>query len=338
MEICGGQTHSIMKYGLDQVLEGFVNFIHGPGCPVCVTPESKIDAAISIAQHPQVILCTYGDMLRVPGSRGTLMHAKASGFDIRVLHGPMDALNLAKKFPDREIVFFAVGFETTAPAHAMLLHLARAQGVCNISMIVSQVLVPPALRSLLGEKTCEIDGLLAAGHVCTITGFHEYHSLAEEFSLPIVVTGFEPVDILEGVSRCLQMLEQGQVQVANQYARSVSEKGNLLAQRLIQEVFTVSDSIWRGLGTLPRSGLSLSEAYWIFDAERRFKTDYSVEPCRSPCRASQVLKGSMKPNQCPHFGTSCTPEHPIGAPMVSTEGACAAYHRYRNARREEEFL
>ncbi len=330
MEICGGQTHSIVKYGLDQALEGHIRLIHGPGCPVCVTPEQKIDAACTMALEHNVILCSYGDMLRVPGTKHDLLQAKAEGADIRLVHEPLEALNLARLHPEREVVFFAVGFETTAPIHAMLIHAAAQMKLKNFSLLLSHVLVPPALRSILDEPQCEVEAVLAAGHVCAVTGYQEYRNLAEVYGKPIVVTGFEALDILEGILLCVDLLERGSVRVENQYRRAVTEEGNLAAKALVTEIFKEDDVNWRGLGTLPRSGLSLRKEYEDFDAEQRFPVMPSGQGFLSPCRAGDVLKGFLHPVQCPFFGTTCTPDRPLGAPMVSSEGACMAYYEARD--------
>jgi hydrogenase expression/formation protein HypD len=328
MEICGGQTHGIVKYGLDQALEGFVRLVHGPGCPVCVTPEEKIDAACAMALQHGVILCSYGDMLRVPGSQGDLLQARAQGGDIRLVREPREALHLAQTHPDRELVFFAVGFETTAPLHAMLVHAASMMKLQNFSLLLSHVLVPPALRFLWEEQDCAVEGVLAAGHVCTVMGYQEYQALAREFKRPIVVTGFEALDILEGLLRCVEQLEEGRCLVENQYKRAVTEQGNQAAQAMLAEIFTVTDVPWRGLGVLPGSGLALQPQYKAFDAEGRFPVKPMERP-NSCCPAHDILKGKLQPTHCPYFGKSCTPEQPMGAPMVSAEGACMAYYEAR---------
>ncbi len=328
MEICGGQTHNIVKAGIDQALSGTIDLVHGPGCPVCVTPEAKIDAAISISQLDKVIVCSYGDMLRVPGSGQSLLQAKTDGADVRIIYSPMDALEIARKNPHKEVVFFAVGFETTAPANAMPIYLADKEAIGNFSVIVSHVLVPPAMRAILSNRDCKIQGFLAAGHVCTVTGLEEYHELAQEFSIPIVVTGFEPVDILEGISRCVNMLESKTCGVHNQYARSVRENGNASARKMIAEVFAVTDMDWRGMGMIPGSGLALKGPYSRFDAEARFNTQSRPPSNVSDCHAGEVLQGLLKPSACPHFARTCHPETPLGAPMVSAEGACSAFYQY----------
>ena len=331
MEICGGQTHNIVKYGLDQLLPESIELVHGPGCPVCVTPASKIDAAIAIATQPNVIVCSYGDMLRVPGSGLSLLQAKTDGADVRVVYSPMDALQIARENPKKEVVFFSVGFETTAPANGMAIFLAHQQSIGNFSAIISHVLVLPAMKTILANPDCRIQGFLAAGHVCTIVGIEAYHSLAEEFEIPIVVTGFEPVDILEGVSRCVSMLEQKQSGVVNQYSRSVREAGNIPAQELLHDLFDVIDMDWRGIGIIARSGLGLKPKYHRYDAERRFAHLCTERSYKSTCQAGEILLGLKKPDKCPHFGRECHPDNPMGAPMVSSEGACAAYYQYSDA-------
>jgi hydrogenase expression/formation protein HypD len=331
MEVCGGQTHAIIKFGIDELLPKEITLVHGPGCPVCVTPVELIDKAIEIASRPEVIFCSFGDMLRVPGSKKDLLSVKAQGGDVRIVYSPLDALKLAQENPDREVVFFAVGFETTAPANAMAVYQAQHQGVKNFSLLVSHVLVPPAMEAILSSPNNRVQGFLAAGHVCTVMGYTEYEPIAQKYKVPIVVTGFEPLDILQGVYMCVKQLEEGRYEVENQYTRSVRRQGNVKAQELIREVFCVVPRKWRGIGEIPRSGLGLTEKYREFDAERKFGlTDRSVEE-PSECIAGLVLQGVKKPVECPAFGTRCTPEHPLGAPMVSSEGACAAYYRYRKS-------
>jgi hydrogenase expression/formation protein HypD len=328
MEVCGGQTHSILKFGLDELLPERVRLIHGPGCPVCVTPLEQIDRALAIAEIPDVTFCSFGDMLRVPGSHGDLLLAKARGADVRIVYSPLDAVAVARREPDRRVVFFAVGFETTAPANAIAVHTAARKGLENFSMLVAHVLVPPALEALLAADDCAIDGLLAPGHVCTITGQRDYERLAARFGIPIVVTGFEPLDLLRGVYAAVARLERGEARVDNQYQRAAAPDGNPAARRLLEEVFTVCDRKWRGIGEIPASGYALSPAYAAFDAERVFGLDglHVDEP--SECRSGLVLRGRLRPTECPHFGKRCTPEHPLGATMVSSEGACAAYFQY----------
>ena len=329
MEVCGGQTHSIIRNGIDQLLPDRIELIHGPGCPVCVTPLEMIDRALAIAARPDVIFCSFGDMLRVPGSHDDLFAVKARGGDVRVVYSPLDAVNLAAEHPGREVVFFGVGFETTAPANAMAVHQAHARGLTNFSMLVSNVLVPPAIEALMTSPSCRVNGFLAAGHVCSVMGTHQYEPLAARFDVPIVVTGFEPLDVLDGIRRCVLQLEQGRGEVENAYARAVRAEGNVAAQAMLAEVFEVCDRQWRGIGLIPQSGWRLSEPYRFFDAERRFDVGQLLvdEPAR--CRAGDVLQGVIKPDQCECFGRECTPRTPMGATMVSSEGACAAYFQYR---------
>ncbi|WP_374575563.1 hydrogenase formation protein HypD [Phenylobacterium sp.] len=331
MEVCGGQTHAIVRFGIDALLPDEITLVHGPGCPVCVTPVEYVDAAIAIAGRPGVILCSFGDMLRTPGTDGDLLAAKSRGADVRVVYSPMDAVAIARAEPDRQVVFFAVGFETTVPANAMAAYAARAEGLSNFSMLVSHVLVPPAMRAVLEGPGGRIDGFLAAGHVCTIMGLSEYAPIARRFGVPIVATGFEPLDILEGVLWCVRQLEAGRAEVENQYSRSVRAEGNRAAQALMAEVFEVIPRRWRGLGEIADSGLGLAPAYAAFDAERRFGAVIACEEAAGECIAGLVLRGEKRPTDCPAFGTRCTPEHPLGVTMVSSEGACAAYHRYRGA-------
>ncbi len=327
MEVCGGQTHTIVRYGLDELLPAALTLAHGPGCPVCVTPIEMIDSAIELARRPGVILCSFGDMLRVPGSSADLFDARAAGADVRIVYSPLDALALARRAPASQVVFFAVGFETTAPATAMAVHEARRRGVGNFSVICAHVRVPPAIEAILAAPENRVQGFLAAGHVCTITGIDEYRPIAEKFRAPIVVTGFEPVDLLQGVAMCVAQLEAGRAEVENQYARSVRKDGNLAAKRLLDEVFTVIGRRWRGLDTLPNSALALNDRHADYDAIRRFGVAPPIAREPSECRAGEVLRGLLTPPACPAFGKSCTPERPLGAPMVSAEGACAAYFR-----------
>jgi len=329
MEVCGGQTHAIVKFGIDELLPESITLIHGPGCPVCVTPLELIDKALEIASRPGVIFCSFGDMLRVPGSTTDLLSVKAKGGDVRIVYSPLDALKVAEQNPEKEVVFFAVGFETTAPATAMAVYQAAKKGIKNFSLLVSHVLVPPAMEMLLSSPECRVQGFLAAGHVCTVMGYTEYEPIAAKYRVPIVVTGFEPLDILQGVLMCVRQLEEGRAEVENQYARSVRRQGNQPAQELIRQVFQIVPRKWRGVGEIPRSGLGLSEPYAAFDAEQRFGVagQSTAEP--SECLSGLVLQGRIKPHECPAFGTRCTPEHPLGATMVSSEGACAAYYRYR---------
>ena len=329
MEICGGQTHSIVKYGIDELLPKQVTMLHGPGCPVCVTPLELIDKATQIAARPEVIFCSFGDMLRVPGSECDLFAVKAKGGNVRIVYSPLDAVQLAREHPDKEVVFFAVGFETTAPANAMAVFQAHQQGITNFSVLVSHVLVPPAIEALLSAPDNRTQGFLAAGHVCTVMGYEEYYPLAAKYHVPIVVTGFEPLDILQGIFMCVRQLEQGRAEVENQYLRSVRKQGNRPAQDLVAQVFRVVPRKWRGVGEIPHSGLGLREQFIEHDAELKFGVaEYSVEE-DSECISGVVLRGVKKPHECPAFGGRCTPEHPLGATMVSNEGACAAYYRYR---------
>jgi len=332
MEVCGGQTHTIVRQGLDQLLEGAVEMIHGPGCPVCVTPLEQIDKALTLAARPDVIFTSFGDMLRVPGSECDLLQVRARGGQVRVVYSPLDALELAIRTPDRQVVFFAVGFETTAPANAMAVWRARELGVKNFSILVSHVTVPPAMMAILAAPDNRVQGFLAAGHVCSVMGWEEYEPIAEQYRVPIVVTGFEPVDILEGMLLAVQQLESGRHVVENQYVRSVRREGTRPAQDLVRRVFRLADRQWRGIGAIPRSGLVLREEYADFDAELRFGLEGLAVAEPAECRAGDVLRGNLKPMQCPAFGTRCTPEHPLGAPMVSSEGACAAYYNYARFR------
>ncbi|WP_414663253.1 hydrogenase formation protein HypD [Horticoccus sp. 23ND18S-11] len=330
MEICGGQTHAIVKFGLDELLPAGVTLVHGPGCPVCVTPAELIDRAVELALKPGVILCSFGDMLRVPGSGVDLLTAKARGGDVRIVYSPLDAVTLAEANPGREVVFFAVGFETTAPANALAVLRAARAGARNFSLLVSHVLVPPAMRAILGAADNRVQGFLAAGHVCAIMGTGEYHAIAAEFRAPIVVTGFEPVDILQGLLQCVRQLEAGRAEVENAYARVVRPEGNAPARALVHEAFVVEDRNWRGLGPIPASGWGLRPELAAYDAPRKFGLAAAVPVEAGECISGSIMRGVMKPHQCPAFGTRCTPEHPIGAPMVSSEGACAAYYRYRH--------
>ena len=328
MEVCGGQTHSIIRNGVDQLLPPEVELIHGPGCPVCVTPLETIDRALAIAAKPGVIFCSFGDMLRVPGSRDNLFAVKAAGGDVRVVYSPLDAVKLAHAHPDREVVFLAIGFETTAPANAMAVKLASQQGLKNFSVLVSHVLVPPAIEAIMRSPGNRVNAFLAAGHVCSVMGTWQYPPLAERFRVPIVVTGFEPLDLLEGIRRTVLQLEQGRHELENAYARVVTERGNEPAQAVLAEVFEPVDRAWRGIGVIPASGWRLADAYRDFDAEIRFAVT-DVMAAESPlCKSGEVLRGTLKPNQCPAFGKECTPRTPLGATMVSSEGACAAYYHF----------
>ncbi len=332
MEVCGGQTHSIIKNGIDQMLphgrDAEVEMIHGPGCPVCVTPLELIDKALAIAAQPGVIFCSFGDMLRVPGTEGDLFQVKGRGGDVRVVYSPLDAVELAVKHPEKQVVFFGVGFETTAPANAMSVHLARRRGVKNFSLLVSHVLVPPAIDAIMSSPDHRINAFLAAGHVCSVMGYWEYPPLAERFGVPIVVTGFEPLDLLDGIRRAVLQLESGRHEVENAYSRVVSFEGNRPAQQLLKEVFEVTDRAWRGIGVIPRSGWRLNADYREFDAEDRFQISGLHTEESALCRSGDVLRGAIKPAECPAFGKECTPRHPLGATMVSSEGACAAYYNY----------
>lgn len=329
MEVCGGQTHSIVRFGIDELLPGEVELVHGPGCPVCVTPLELIEKALQLAGRPEITFCSFGDMLRVPGRSQDLLSVRAAGGDVRVVYSPLDAVRIARQNPDRQVVFFAVGFETTAPANAMAVVQAERLSLDNFSLLVSHVLVPPAMEAILSSSSCRVQGFLAAGHVCTVMGYEEYIPLAERFRVPIVVTGFEPLDLLEGIYLCVKQLEEGRAEVENQYTRAVRRDGNLPAQELIQRVFRVVPRKWRGVGEIPGSGLSLRERYARFDGERRFGVAEHTEEEASECISGLVLQGIRKPHECPAFAGSCTPEHPLGATMVSSEGACAAYYRYR---------
>jgi hydrogenase expression/formation protein HypD len=333
MEVCGGQTHSIVRYGIDQVLPRGVELVHGPGCPVCVTSLEMIDRAHAIASHPDVTFTSFGDMLRVPGSRGDLLALKSSGADVRIVYSPLDAVELAARNPSRRVVFFAIGFETTAPANAMAVKLAHKRGLANFSVLVSHVLVPPAIAAILQSPGNRVQGFLGPGHVCTVVGTHEYEAIARRYKVPIVITGFEPIDMLEGILRTVRQLESGQALVENQYARAVKPAGNEPALALLDEVFEVCDRKWRGVGSIPKSGYKLRFEYRDHDAERIFEVE-AIETQESPlCISGQVLKGLKKPSDCPAFGKECTPDTPLGATMVSAEGACAAYYAYGRARK-----
>jgi hydrogenase expression/formation protein HypD len=329
MEICGGQTHAIVRFGIDQLLPPEITLVHGPGCPVCVTPVGMIDKAIEIASQANVILVSFGDMARVPGTAGSLFTAKAKGADIRLVYSPMDALKLARRHPDREVIFFAVGFETTAPATAMAAYQAKREGLGNFSLLVAHVRVPPAMAAILGSPGNLVQGFLAAGHVCTVMGESEYLEIASRYRVPIVITGFEPLDILQGVHRCIRQLEAGEHQVENCYTRSVRAAGNETAQAMMREVFQIVPRSWRGVGEVAESGLGLAPDYADFDAERRFGRAQRLCDAPGPCISGAILQGLKKPHECPAFGASCTPDRPLGATMVSSEGACAAYYRYR---------
>jgi hydrogenase expression/formation protein HypD len=335
MEICGGQTHSIVKYGIDELLPREVTLVHGPGCPVCVTPLELIDKALKIAAQRNVIFCSFGDMLRVPGSSGDLFRVKAAGGDVRIVYSPSDAVKIAAQNPDKHVVFFAVGFETTAPANAMSVYQAGELGLKNFSILVSHVLVPPAMEVILGSPDNRVQGFLAAGHVCTVMGFKEYEPLAKKYKVPIVVTGFEPLDLLQGIYMCVVQLEEGRNEVENQYARAVRREGNRPAQELVAKVFRVVPRKWRGIGEIPKSGLGLAPEFAEFDAEMRFGVSGYTAEEDPECISGLVMQGTKKPEECTAYGNRCTPDHPLGAPMVSSEGACAAYYRYRRLREPE---
>jgi len=328
MEICGGQTHSIIRNGIDQLLPPGIEMIHGPGCPVCVTPLEVIDKALAIAARPEVIFCSFGDMLRVPGSEKDLFRVKADGADVRIVYSPLDAVKIARANPQNEVVFFGVGFETTAPANAMAVHAAKLQGVRNFSVLISHVLVPPAIEAILQSPSNHVQGFLAAGHVCSVMGYWQYPPIAEKYKVPIVITGFEPLDLLEGIRRIVAMLEQGDHRVENGYERVVTREGNTAAQKVLAEVFVETDRAWRGIGVIPQSGWRLSDAYREFDAETRFDVRDVRSSESALCHSGDVLRGAIKPTGCPAFGKECTPRHPLGATMVSSEGACAAYYNY----------
>lgn len=329
MEVCGGQTHSIIRHGIDQLLPDEIEMIHGPGCPVCVTPLEMIDKALEIACRPEVIFCSFGDMLRVPGSSKDLFRVKSEGGDIRVVYSPLDALTIARENPDRQVVFFGIGFETTAPANAMTVYQAKKLGIKNFSLLVSHVLVPPAIAAIMESPTCRVQAFLAAGHVCTVMGTDEYPALTQKYRVPIVVTGFEPLDILEGIRRTVIQLESGRHELENAYPRAVQAQGNTAAKAMLEDVFEVSDRSWRGIGMIPKSGWRLSPAYREFDAEYRFAVTGIHTAESAVCRSGEVLQGLIKPHECAAFGKECTPRNPLGATMVSSEGACAAYYLYR---------
>ena len=329
MEICGGQTHTLMRYGIDRLIPSRIELVHGPGCPVCVTPIEILDKAIQLASRPDVTFVSYGDMLRVPGSGSDLLRVKAAGGDVRVAYSPMEAVRIARARPDRRVVFFGIGFETTAPANALAVWQAQREGLRNFSMLVSHVRVPPAIRLLLGSLGNRVQGFIAPGHVCTVMGYREYEQLSRDFHVPFVVGGFEPVDLLEAILLLVTQLEEGRAQVENQYARSVGYDGNRAAQQLMETVFEVCDRKWRGIGLIPHSGLRLRPAFAAHDAEKVFELEEGGVEESPECLSAQVLQGLKKPMECPAFGRRCTPENPLGAPMVSAEGACAAYYQYR---------
>jgi hydrogenase expression/formation protein HypD len=328
MEVCGGQTHSIIRNGIDQLLPDEIELIHGPGCPVCVTPLEMIDKAMAIAALPNVIFCSFGDMLRVPGSSKDLFRIKSEGGDVRIVYSPLDAVTIARENPTQNVVFFGIGFETTAPANAMAVHLAKQQHISNFSMLVSHVLVPPAIDAIMSSPSNRVQAFLAAGHVCSVMGYWQYPALAERHRTPIVITGFEPLDVLEGIRRTVIQLESHQAIVENAYERAVTLEGNKPAQKILAEVFEVTDRAWRGIGVIPQSGWKLSAAYCDFDAEIRYSVGDIHATESKLCHSGEVLQGTLKPNQCPAFGKECTPRNPLGATMVSSEGACAAYFNY----------
>jgi len=329
MEVCGGQTHTVVRQGIDELLPDGLRMIHGPGCPVCVTPLEVIDKALEIASRPEVVFCSFGDMLRVPGTDKDLFRVRSEGGDVRVVYSPLDALRVAEQNPEKQVVFFGIGFETTAPPNAMTVYQAKKRGIDNFSLLVSHVRVPPAIEAIMQSPDCRVQGFLAAGHVCSVMGTAEYPELAERFKVPIVVTGFEPLDILEGIRRTVRQLERGEHTVDNAYPRAVRSEGNPAAQAMLADVFETTDRAWRGIGTIPQSGWRLSARYRAYDAEHRFDVG-DVNTCEpAACRAGEVLQGLLKPHECEAFGTVCTPRNPLGATMVSSEGACAAYYLYR---------
>lgn len=328
MEICGGQTHAIMQYGLDQLLPTEIELVHGPGCPVCVTPLDQIDRAHAIASLPEVIFCSFGDMLRVPGSQVDLFTLRARGAQIRIVYSPLDAVKIAQENPEKQVVFFAIGFETTTPANAASILQAKAMGLKNFSILVSQVTVPPAMHAILSSPKNRVQAFLAAGHVCTVMGYWEYHPIASTFKVPIVVTGFEPLDLLQGIFMSVRQLENSQHFVENAYTRAVTEKGNQAAQKIIEQVFELCDRNWRGIGKIQNSGLCLREEFDFYNAEKRFQVEHIQTHEHEVCIAGEILQGLKKPFDCPAFGNQCTPSQPLGAPMVSSEGACNAYYRF----------
>jgi hydrogenase expression/formation protein HypD len=336
MEVCGGQTHSLVKYGLLQMLPKEITMVHGPGCPVCVTPTHLIDRAIFLAKQSNIIMCSFGDMLRVPGSEKSLLQAKAEGADVRILYSPLEAVNLAQQNPNKEVVFFAVGFETTAPANALSVIQAYQLGLMNYSIIASHVLVPPAMEALLSDPETVVQAFLAAGHVCTIMGNSEYYPIVAKYKVPIVVTGFEPIDLLHGILMVVRQLEKGEYKLENQYARVVREWGNLPAQEAIMEIFEISNRMWRGMDVIPHSGLEVKEKYAAFDATKKFNVPLNETKENETCIAGAIMKGLKKPLDCINFGTACKPSHPLGAPMVSSEGSCATYYHFYSAMNEVE--
>lgn len=329
MEVCGGQTHAILRHGIDKALEGHIQLLHGPGCPVCVTPESAIDQMVELSRSKDVILTSFGDMLRVPGTQESLLQAKSKGADVRIVYSPLDILKIAQSHPDREIVFFGVGFETTAPATAITLKQAAARSLKNVSILTAHVRVLPAMEFIVNSTESEVDGFLGAGHVCTITGYENYQKLVDQHSIPVAITGFEPVDLLRGILKCVQMLESGKPEVSNVYERSVRPEGNVAAKECINEVYQVADSPWRGMGIMPSGGLLLKREYDQFCARKKFSLPVVNQSYHHECQSGDVMMGKIRPPECKHFGITCTPDNPMGAPMVSSEGACSAYYRYR---------
>ena len=328
MEVCGGQTHSIVKYGLDALLPQQVELVHGPGCPVCVTSLEMIDRAHAIARKPNVIFCSFGDMLRVPGSASDLFKIKAEGGNVRIVYSPLDCLKIARANPDKQVAFFAIGFETTAPANAMAVWQAKEQGIENFSVLVSHVLVPPAVTGILDAPGNRVQAFLGPGHVCAVSGWAEYEPIVDRYRVPIVITGFEPIDILQGVLMAVRQLEQGRAELENAYARAVRREGNPEARKMIERVFRVCDRSWRGIGVIPQSGFALTDGFRAYDAAQIFNVESVTATEPAVCISGEVLRGLKKPHDCPAFGSECTPETPLGATMVSAEGACAAYYNY----------
>jgi hydrogenase expression/formation protein HypD len=329
MEICGGQTHTIIKYGIDKLLPEQITLVHGPGCPVCVTPQETIDKAVHLSLLPDIIFCSFGDMLRVPGSQGDLLSAKSQGADIRVVYSPLAALEIARNNPDKKVIFFSIGFETTVPADAMAIYMAKQKHIKNFFCLVSHVLVPPAMEAILSNPDCRINAFLAAGHVCTVMGFTQYEPISAKYKVPIVVTGFEPIDIMRGILLCVNQLENKCYKVENEYSRIVNREGNFKAKKMIREVFQITSQKWRGIGNIAQSGLKLQAKYKQFDANIVFHLEDIMVKENKLCIAGKILQGIKKPNQCPAFAKKCNPQHPLGAPMVSREGACLAYYQYK---------
>jgi hydrogenase expression/formation protein HypD len=329
MEVCGGQTHAIVRHGIDQLLPNNITLLHGPGCPVCVTPVGIIDKAIEIASNRNVIFCSFGDMMRVPGTEMSLLDAKARGADLRIVYSPLDAIKIAQENPEKQVAFFGIGFETTAPAHAMAIYQAHNIGLSNFSVLSALVLIPPAIETILADENCNVHGFLAAGHVCTITGYQQYIGISQKYNVPIVVTGFEPLDIIQGIYMVVSQLENGTALVENQYSRSVRKEGNSWALKIMDDVFEIVDRNWRGFGIIPSSGLRIKAEYSDYDAENRFGKIEDRAEDKIECISGEILRGIRKPHECPAFGNRCTPEKPLGATMVSSEGACSAYYNYR---------